>query len=169
MWMPRSSRNGCTGGSMKDGHTFEYDAERNILFAEDIGDIGTREDVDDFFGAYLRFFEKLGKKVYLVANIDNLLVHAAIADYYGDTALKTAEEHVLGLARWGSNDRARMTVRTTSLKAGMTPNIYETRDEAIEAIRKMQQGSEEPGPVGEPGMENGSEEVDGRGKGEEEQ
>jgi hypothetical protein len=125
--------------------SFEYDAERNILFTDDSWDVKTREDVDAFFAEYLSFFEKLGKKVYIVANINNLLVRAAIADYYGETSLKTVEKYVLGLARWGTNDWARMTVRTTSLKAKMTPNIYETREEAIEAILQMQQKGEEPG------------------------
>jgi hypothetical protein len=125
--------------------SFEYDAERNILFTDDSWDVKTREDVDAFFAEYLEFFEKLGKKVYIVANINNLVVRAAIADYYGETSLKTVEKYVLGLARWGSNDWARMTVRTTSLKAKMTPNIHATREEAIQAILEMQQGGEEPG------------------------
>jgi hypothetical protein len=125
--------------------SFEYDAERNILFTEDNWDIKTREDVDEFFEEYLGFFERLGKKVYLVADINNLLVRAAIADYYGEVSRNTVEKYILGLARWGTNDWARMTIRTTSLKAGMTPNIYATREEAMQAILDMQQKGETPG------------------------
>jgi hypothetical protein len=32
-----------------------------------------------------------------------------------------------------------MTVRTTSLKAKLIPNIYDTREEAIEAIKDMKE------------------------------
>lgn len=130
---------------MENRVAFEYDAERNILFTEDNWDVKTREDVDKFFAEYLQFFEQLGKKVYIVADINNLLVRAAIADYYGETSRNTVEKYVLGLARWGTNDWARMTIRTTSLKAKMTPNIYATREEAIQAILAMQEKGEEPG------------------------
>lgn len=118
---------------------FEYDAELNIVFTEDKGEIKTRADVDVFFAEYKNFFQKLGKKVYMISHIDNLLVRAGIADYYGDTARATVGDCLLGFARWGTNDWARMTVRTTSLKAKMTPNIYDTREEAIEAIKQMKE------------------------------
>ena len=122
---------------------FEYDAELNIVFTEDNGEIKTREDVDIFFAQYKNFFQKLGKKVYMISHIDKLLVRAGIADYYGDTARATVGDYLLGFARWGTNDWARLTVRTTSLKAKLTPNIYDTREQAIEAIKKMKQDKEE--------------------------
>ena len=121
---------------------FEYDAELNIVFTEDKWEVKTREDVDAFFAEYKKFFQNLGKKVYMISNIDNLLVRARIADYYGDTARSTVGDYLLGFARWGTNDWARMTVRTTSLKAKLTPNIYNTRDEAIAAIEEMKKDKE---------------------------
>lgn len=121
---------------------FKYDPERNIVFTEDHWEIKTREDVDAFFAEYKKFFEKLEKKVYMVSNINGLLVHAPIADYYGETARATVGQYLLGFTRWGTNDWARMTVRTTSLKAKMTPNIYDTCEEAIEAIEKMEKSQD---------------------------
>lgn len=122
---------------------FEYDPERNIVFTEDHWEIKTKEDVDAFFAEYKKFFEKLGKKVYMVSNINNLLVHAPIAEYYGETSRATVGQYLLGFARWGTNEWARMTVRTTSLKAKMTPNIYDTREEAIEVIEKMKESTKD--------------------------
>jgi len=116
---------------------FRYDPERNIIFTEDHGEIKTEEDVDEFFAEYIKCFKELGKRVYVVCNIDNLLVHAKIAEYYGEKARTTIDVHMLGLARWGTNDWARMTVRNTSLRVKMMPNIYDTLDEAIQAIEKM--------------------------------
>jgi len=121
---------------------FEYDAGLNIVFTEDNWEIKTREDVDAFFAEYQKFFQKLGKKVYMISHIDKLLVRASIADYYGDTARSTVGDYLLGFARWGTNDWARMTVRTTSLKAKLTPNIYDTREQAIEAIQEMKKDKE---------------------------
>jgi len=122
---------------------FEYDAGRNIVFTEDHWEVKTKEDVNDFFEEYRKFFNELGKKVYMISNINNLLVHAGIAEYYGEAARTTVGEYILGFARWGTNDWARMTVRTTSLKAGMTPNIYDTQEEAIQAIEEMQKSVED--------------------------
>jgi hypothetical protein len=122
---------------------FEYDAELNIVFTEDNWEVKTHEDVDAFFAEYQKFFQKLGKKVYMISHIDNLLVRASIANYYGDTASSTVGDYLLGFARWGTNDWARMTVRTTSLKAKLTPNIYDTREQAIAAIQEMKNKKEE--------------------------
>ena len=116
---------------------FEYDAKLNIVFTEDHWDVKTKEDVDKFFAEYKKYFTALGKKVYMISDIDHLLVRASIANYYGETARSTVGHFLLGFARYGTNDWARMTVRTTSLKASMTPNIYSSRDEAIAAIEKM--------------------------------
>jgi len=116
---------------------FEYDAEKNIVFTEDNWEVKTREDVDKFFAEYKKYFTALGKKVYMISNIDHLLVHASIADYYGQTARSTVGHYLLGFARYGSDDWARMTVRTTSLKASMTPNIHSDRESAIKAIEKL--------------------------------
>lgn len=121
---------------------FEYDEERNILFTDDQWEIKTKQDVDEFFEEYIKYLKELDKKVYLVSHIDGLLVHADIAEYYGEAARIAVSEYLLGYARWGANDWARMTVRTTSLKAKMVPHIYGTRQEATQAIEEMQKSKE---------------------------
>lgn len=121
---------------------FEYDEKLNIVFTEDHWDVNTKEDVDKFFAEYKKYFSELGKKVYMVSNIDHLLVGASIAHYYGETARSTVGHYLLGFARYGTNDWARMTVRTTSLKASMTPNIYDSREAAIAAVEKMKKDAE---------------------------
>jgi hypothetical protein len=126
-------------GSVK----FEYNAQKNIVFTEDNWEIKTREDVDAFFAEYEKFFKGLNKKVYVISHIDGLLVRASIAGYYGETARTTVGNYVLGFARWGTNDWARMTVRTTSLKVKLTVNIYDTREEAVQAIEEMIKAKQE--------------------------
>jgi len=116
---------------------FEYDEKRNIIFTEDHWDIRTREDVDQFFDEYRKFFENIGRKVYMVSNIDHLFVHAEIAEYYGEVARTTVGQYLLGFARWGKDDFARMSVRTSSMKSKLPSNIYNTREEAIEAIEQQ--------------------------------
>lgn len=120
---------------------FHYDAALEILFAEDNGDLRTREDVDIFISEYVSYFRKLGRSAYVVSNIDHLLVHDQIADYYGEQAGATIAQYILGFARWGTNSWSRMTLRTTSLKAGIPTNIYLTREEAVAAVEQMKSGS----------------------------
>ncbi|MEO0205986.1 MAG: hypothetical protein ABIL22_04860 [candidate division WOR-3 bacterium] len=126
-------------GSVK----FEYDENLNIVFTEDHWEIQTKQDVDEFFAEYQKYFQRLNKKVYMISNIDDLLVHAEVADYYGEVAKNTVAIFLLGFARYGTKDWARMTVRTTSLKARFSPNIYSTREEAIQAIEKQKQSKSE--------------------------
>jgi hypothetical protein len=121
------------------GHvTLSYDATRNIVFTDDQWEIKTREDVDGFFAEYARFFQNIGKKFYMISNIDGLRVHADIAGYYGERARETTERHLLGFARYGNNDFARMTIRTSSTRARLQSNIYGTREEAVAAVEQME-------------------------------
>ena len=117
--------------------TFEYDRSSKILFVEDNWDIGTKQDVDDFFLEYSRKINALGEKFWMVAHIDNLVIHAEIAEYYGEVARKATSDLLLGLTRWGEDSVARMTLRTTAMKAKMPHSIYSSRDEAVRAIEKM--------------------------------
>jgi len=120
---------------------FEYDAEKNIVFTEDHWDIKTEADVDEFYEEHKKYFDQIGKKFYMISNIDDLRIHAAVAEYYGTTAKATVGHYLLGFARWGCNDVSRMTVRTSSLKANLESNIFNTREEAIAYIEGLKQKS----------------------------
>lgn len=116
---------------------FDYDKENNIVFSVDSGEISTPKDVDDFFNVYKKFWESLGKKAWLVANIDELMVHGQVSDYYAQVARSLMGKHVIGFARWGTNNWARMSVRTTALKAKMPSTIHSSKAEAIAAVEEM--------------------------------
>ena len=91
------------------------------------------------FEEYARAFPKTGKKFYMISNIDRLKIHHEVATYYGERARATTERHLLGFARYGSNDLARMTIRTSSTKARLQSNIYATKEDAIAAIQAMEE------------------------------
>jgi hypothetical protein len=116
---------------------FEYDRASNVLFVEDNWNIETKQDVDEFFAEYSRKIGSIGEKFWMVAHIDNLVIHAEIAEYYGEVARKTTCASLLGLARWGENSMARMTLRTTAMKAKMPFNVYASRLEALRAVEAM--------------------------------
>jgi hypothetical protein len=116
---------------------FDYDRSSKILFVEDQWDIATEQDVNDFFSEYARFIGTIGEKFWMVAHIDKLVIHAEIAEYYGEVARRATTERLLGLARWGEDGAARMALRTTAMKAKMPHAIYSSREEAVRAIEKM--------------------------------
>ncbi len=117
---------------------FEYDADRGIVFTVDEGTLGTPEEVDEFISLNRDYFTTLGKKVWVVSNIDGLKIRPPVADYYGESVRTLVEEWVLGHVRYGQSPPSRMTVRTSYLRAKIDPNIYGTREEALEAIERMQ-------------------------------
>ena len=117
---------------------FEYDAEKNIVFIEDHWKIETREDVNDFFGEYQKLTQELGKKFWMVAQVDGLALNPEVADYYGEVARQTVVDHTLGFVRWGTDAVARLTLKTSSMRARMPANMYSSRHQAVQAIEKMQ-------------------------------
>ena len=116
---------------------FRYDASQNTVFSEDRAKLETREQVDAFIAEYQAYWNTLGRKCWLVTNIDDLFVAGQIADYYAEESLRVMGRHLLGFARWATNSWARMSVRTTALKAGMPAVIHSSQDDAVAAIAEM--------------------------------
>jgi hypothetical protein len=119
----------------------EYDAERNIVFTVDDWEIKNQGDVDEFFAEHVKRFEKFGKKIYMISNIDKLAIHPSVLEYYGETARRTIGHYILGFARWGSNDLSRMSIRTSSMKAHLESHIYRTREEAVQYIEDLKKAA----------------------------
>ncbi len=117
--------------------TFVYDQARNLVFSEDHAKLETEEQVNDFFDEYRRYWESLGKKSWLITNIDGLFVAGQVADYYAERSREVMGKHLLGFARWATDSWARMSVRTTALKARMPATIHGSRAEAEAAIAEM--------------------------------
>lgn len=122
---------------MPNNVIFNYDRVSKILFVEDHWDIKSKQDVDEFFAEYDRQMKIIGEKFWMVAHIDGLAIHAEIVEYYGEAARRATSDLLLGLARWGTDSVARMSLRTTAMKSKMPYNIFSSREEAIRAIEKM--------------------------------
>ena len=103
---------------------FEYDADKGIVFTVDEGMLRTKEEVDHFIYLNREYFRTLGKKVWVVSNIDGLRIGTPVADYYGESVRRLVDEWVLGHVRYGTSSPSRMTVRTSYLRARIDPNIY---------------------------------------------
>jgi hypothetical protein len=122
---------------MENKVIFNYDRASQIVFVEDHWDIKTPQDADAFFAEYEKFMRTIREKFWMVAHIDNLIIHAEVAEYYGDRSRKAVSAMLLGLARWGHDSSARMAIRTTAMKSKMPSTIYSSREEATRAIEEM--------------------------------
>ncbi len=122
---------------MENKISFNYDRAAQILFVEDNWEVKTPADADAFFSQYERFMATIREKFWMVAHIDHLVIHADVAEYYGERARKATNSLILGLARWGTDSAARMAIRTTAMKSRMPVKVYASRDEAIRAIDEM--------------------------------
>ncbi len=116
---------------------FEYDQERNILFVVDDYEINTPEEADAFLDLYSRKFKEIGRKVRLVACIDGLKINHKVQDYYGEQVKKLLDGTIICFARYGRDPLARMTVRTSSRKVNFDINIFDSKEQATEAVEKM--------------------------------
>ncbi len=129
---------------MEQASTITYDAGRNLVVSEDHAKLETEQQVDEFLDQYRRFWAGLGKKSWLVTNIDGLFIAGQVADYYAERSRELFGKYLLGYARWATDSWARMSVRTTSLKAKMPATIYASRAEAEAAIEEMRRRAQAP-------------------------
>ncbi|OGT06095.1 MAG: hypothetical protein A2X78_05020 [Gammaproteobacteria bacterium GWE2_37_16] len=73
----------------------------------------------------------------LVACIDGLKINHKVQDYYGEQVKKLLEGTIICFARYGRDPMSRMTVRTASRKVNFDINIYDTKEQAIEAVERI--------------------------------
>jgi hypothetical protein len=112
---------------------FEYDPERNLLFAEDDFEINTPEEADRFVKIYLEQFEKIGRPVHIVARVDGLYINDSVRGYYGDRSRPVSNRWCLTFARYGSTAIGRMNAKFMGKKADFETGVYPTREEAVTA------------------------------------
>jgi len=116
---------------------FEYDQSKNTLFVEDDYVINSEDEVDAFLKLYADKFKEIGRKAYIIACIDGLRINSKVHEYYGRQVKKLLDGSILGFARYGRDPMARMTVRTSYRKVNYDINIYDTKDQAIEAVERI--------------------------------
>jgi len=113
---------------------FDFDAARNILFTEDIFELRTEEDVEEFYRINDEECRRHPQKFYLISKIDNLKIHAPVIGYYGKRCRVLVEKYILGHARYATEPFARMALRTAYSMAGLQCNIYEKKEEALASL-----------------------------------
>jgi len=114
--------------------TFVYDQTRNFL-QRGPREARDREQVDAFLDEYRRYWEALGKKSWLITNIDDLFVDGQVADHYAEGSLRIMARHLLGFALGQPTAGRECRCVTTALKARMPAAIYSSRAEPRQPSR----------------------------------
>ena len=116
---------------------FAYDEERNTLFMNFSEERVTSQEIIDRYCDKIRaMVEPLGHKVYAVVNYDGWEVTRELEDSYLDAVKAMGEKYFLGVTRFTTSAfmRAKLGERLDS--RGVAPHIFESEDDATEAVRE---------------------------------
>jgi hypothetical protein len=127
-------------------HTRLYDPDKNIVFAEpDIPWLlDSVEKIDKIKTITAKEYKKLGKKFYVVVNVDNsgIVPKMEIVKYYAETIRHTLENFVLSYGYYGTvRNFYTNTVIYQALQLGYSPTIYPTKEAAVAEIMRQQNES----------------------------
>lgn len=81
-----------------------------------------------------REFERIGKKVDLLIDLDGLVVRPAAARAFGQTRAEVLAKHTNTSVRFGGDAQTRATIFTSAVLDGAAANVHETRDAALRAL-----------------------------------
>jgi hypothetical protein len=116
-----------------------YDARDNVVHYDATGLVGEAADVDTAFDELMAVGRTLPKKAYIVTCWAGVVLTAEGARRYGER-LPELYDHYIAVVRYATNDlTTRVHIRTETIKQrvqGAKAMIYETRDEALAAIRR---------------------------------
>ncbi|UJR85906.1 hypothetical protein [Sandaracinus amylolyticus] len=120
-----------------------YDAENDLLFVDATGiKASTIEMVDAIFDELDELAEKYPGRYAMICWKDVEIGSPAVAAHYGARAAKW-NTRLAGAVRYAANDPVlRSYIRTEALKhqkTGMRSNLFETYEEALQAVRDMRE------------------------------
>lgn len=117
---------------------FVLDKKEKILFINFDGlRIESREQVDEFAQIVFEAFKAQGRRIYGIVNYEGTEIATDIADYYGETIKELQDRYAITTVRYSSSGLTRSMLRYFGAAKDLESNIFNTRDEAINAIQEM--------------------------------
>jgi propionate CoA-transferase len=114
-----------------------YDPAENLFFVNFEGyAIQSSQDVQAVKEAVERIVKPLDKKVYTIVNYDNFTIMPAIVDEYTDMVKHLVDHYYSGVTRYTTSTFLRMKLGDALQKRDVAPHIYESSQEAQQALRK---------------------------------
>ena len=114
-----------------------YDPTENLFFVNFEGySIQSSQDVQSVKDAVERIVSPLGNKVYTIVNYDNFTLMPDIVDEYTDMVKHLVDHYYSGVTRYTTSTFLRMKLGDALQKRDVAPHIYESSQEARQALRK---------------------------------
>jgi propionate CoA-transferase len=114
-----------------------YDPAENLFFVNFEGyAIQSSQDVQAVKEAVERIVSPLGKRVYTIVNYDNFSIMPDIVDEYTDMVKHLVDHYYSGVTRYTTSTFLRMKLGDALQKRDVAPHIYESSQEAQQALRK---------------------------------
>jgi propionate CoA-transferase len=124
---------------------FVYDADRNIFFINMGGvSVMTEAQAEAIVGEIEKQLAAIGKKVRAAVNYDNFYLAPDLADTYAAALRGFAEHYYESVTRYTTSSFMRLKLGGHLTERGLTPHIYESRQEALGWLTDAGNGSGEP-------------------------
>jgi len=121
---------------------FVLDRKENILFINFAGlKIESRKQVDEMANLVREAVELNGSRVYAVVNYEGTEIATEIVQYYGERIKALQDRYAMTTVRYSSSGLTRSVLRYLGAAFDLESNIFTTREEAIRAIRELEQRS----------------------------
>jgi hypothetical protein len=119
-----------------------YDEKENVIFSKASTDEVTSKSTDEYFDETIEIARNLPQKVFLVVCWKDTTLTPESAQQYSKR-IPELLKYIRGIVRYEANDVvARILIRAETVKNNMQkaqPHIYATREEALAAVRKLEQ------------------------------
>lgn len=118
-----------------------YDRHENIVymsFPEPV-ELRTPEEITSHFQRVIEFWRvsTVGLKSYFVVDFDNVSINPAEVDFYAQESRRAHDICAIASFRYGGTHLQRTVTRLAGMKMQRPSNIYQTREQAIAAVRAL--------------------------------
>lgn len=115
-----------------------YNASENLFFVNFEGfTVKTREQIREIHQTIVDRLSPLGKKVHTIVNYDNFFIDPDLVNAYTTMVKDLVDNWYSGVTRYASSAFDRMKISKALTKRNVAPHIYETSQEAEDALKKM--------------------------------
>ena len=115
---------------------FTYDAKDNLFFVNfERFSVHSAETITEIQQTVEQILSPLGKKVYTIVNYDNFSILPDLVDQYTEMVKSLVDRYYTGVTRYTTSAFLRMKLGDALQKRDVAPHIYESRQEAREALR----------------------------------
>ncbi|MCU0575624.1 MAG: acyl CoA:acetate/3-ketoacid CoA transferase [Desulfobacterota bacterium] len=114
-----------------------YDPVENLFFVNFEGyKVRNIQDIQEIENMVTRICSPLQRKVYTIVNYDNFDILPELVDDYTAMVRRVVKKYYSGVTRYTTNTFLRMKLGEALNKRRLAPHIYETGEEARQALRR---------------------------------